>query len=108
MASAAAAANQQRSDTSYQVVILAGGECKRMYPLTSAGTVKALLPVGNRPLISYPLRNLAEAGIKNCIVVSAAAAAAATAPARSSGQHKDFTWSLRHPTLHAGACQHLP
>lgn len=41
-----------------------------MYPLTSAGTVKALLPVGNRPLISYPLRNLAEAGIKKCIVVS--------------------------------------
>lgn len=41
-----------------------------MYPLTSAGTVKALLPVGNRPLISYPLRNLAEAGIKNCIVVA--------------------------------------
>jgi hypothetical protein len=41
-----------------------------------AGTVKALLPVGNRPLISYPLRNLAEAGIKNCIVVRDAAAAA--------------------------------
>lgn len=67
----ASAAQLQRSDTTYQVVVLAGGECKRMYPLTSAGTVKALLPVGNRPLISYPLRNLAEAGIKKCIVVSA-------------------------------------
>lgn len=89
---AAAAANQQRSDTSFQVVILAGGECKRMYPLTSAGTVKALLPVGNRPLISYPLRNLAEAGIKNCIVVSAAAAAT-----ELWCQHRAFTWSLRHP-----------
>jgi len=66
-----ASAQQQRSDTSFQVVILAGGECKRMYPLTSAGTVKALLPVGNRPLISYPLRNLSEAGIKKCIVVRA-------------------------------------
>ncbi|KAF6255618.1 nucleotide-diphospho-sugar transferase [Scenedesmus sp. NREL 46B-D3] len=54
----------------FQVVILAGGECKRLYPLTSAGPVKALLPVGNRPLISYPLRNLAEAGIKSCIVVA--------------------------------------
>jgi translation initiation factor eIF-2B subunit gamma len=39
--------------------------------------VKALLPVGNKPLISYPLRNLAEAGIKSCIVVREAAAAAA-------------------------------
>ncbi|WIA38932.1 hypothetical protein OEZ86_005085 [Tetradesmus obliquus] len=54
----------------FQVVILAGGECKRLYPLTSAGTVKAMLPVGGRPLISYPLRNLAEAGIKSCIVVA--------------------------------------
>lgn len=57
----------------YDVVILAGGECKRLYPLTSlagGGTVKALLPVGNRPLISYPLRHLAEAGIKSAIVVS--------------------------------------
>lgn len=29
-----------------------------------------MLPVGGRPLISYPLRNLAEAGIKSCIVVA--------------------------------------
>lgn len=56
-------------DNSFQVVILAGGECKRLYPLTS-GVVKALLPVGNQPLLSYPLRNLAEAGIENAIVVS--------------------------------------
>ena len=55
----------------FEVVILAGGECKRLYPLTSGGVVKALLPVGNRPLISYPLRHLAEAGIKNAIVVRA-------------------------------------
>jgi translation initiation factor eIF-2B subunit gamma len=45
--------------------------------------VKALLPVGNRPLISYPLRNLAEAGIKSCIVVRDAAAAAAAAASTS-------------------------
>jgi hypothetical protein len=52
----------------FQVVILAGGECKRMYPITS-GLGKALLPVANKPLLSYPLRNLAEAGIKSAIVV---------------------------------------
>lgn len=56
-------------DSQYEVVILAGGECKRLYPLTSGGVVKALLPVGNRPLVWYPLRHLAEAGIKNAIVV---------------------------------------
>ena len=94
------------AEPAFQVVILAGGECKRLYPLTSggkshsscrhsirsagplggrahtllsakmghsAGTFKALLPVGNRPLISYPLRNLEEAGIRECLVVRARA-----------------------------------
>jgi translation initiation factor eIF-2B subunit gamma len=55
------------------VVVLAGGECKRLYPLTSAqlGVFKAMLPVANRPLISYPLRHLSEAGIKQALVVGA-------------------------------------
>jgi len=57
-------------DSRYEVIILAGGECKRLYPLTSGGVVKALLPVGNRPLIWYPLRHLAEAGIKSATVVA--------------------------------------
>lgn len=53
---------------SYQAVVLAGGEDQILYPLTT-NTVKALLPVANKPLISYPLRTLAEAGLKNAIVV---------------------------------------
>jgi dTDP-glucose pyrophosphorylase len=56
-------------ESRFEVVILAGGECKRLYPLTSGGVVKALLPVGNRPLIWYPLRHLAESGIKKAVVV---------------------------------------
>lgn len=54
----------------FEVVILAGGECKRLYPLTTGGVVKALLPVGNRPLIWFPLRHLAGAGIKAATVVA--------------------------------------
>ena len=53
---------------SYDVVVLAGGQCKRMYPLTS-GTIKALLPVANRPMLSYCLKNLADAGVRSAIVV---------------------------------------
>jgi hypothetical protein len=56
--------------TAYQAVVLAGGEDQILYPLTT-NTVKALLPVANRPLISYPLRTLAEAGLRSAIVVSA-------------------------------------
>ena len=60
-------------DPGFQVGILAGGECKRLYPLTSGtlGLFKAMLPVANKPLISYPLRHLSEAGIKHALVVRA-------------------------------------
>lgn len=57
-------------ESRFEVIILAGGDCKRLYPLTSGGIAKALLPVGNRPLIWYPLRHLAEAGIKKAFVVA--------------------------------------
>ena len=50
-----------------EAVILAGGDCKRMAPLQS---IKALLPIANKPLISYPLRQLSQAGIQTCYVVS--------------------------------------
>jgi NDP-sugar pyrophosphorylase family protein len=55
-------------NASYQAVVLAGGEDQILYPLTTT-TVKALLPVANKPLISYPLRTLAEAGLQRAIVV---------------------------------------
>ncbi len=57
------------SSLSYQAVILAGGVDKRLNPLCSAGTPKALLPVANKPLISYPLKNIQEAGLKHVFVV---------------------------------------
>lgn len=54
---------------SYEAVVLAGGDDKRLFPL-SAGVPKALLPVANRPLLHYPLRMLAEAGLRHAWVVS--------------------------------------
>ena len=54
---------------SYEAVVLAGGDDKRLFPL-SAGVPKALLPVANRPLLHYPLRMLAEAGLHHAWVVS--------------------------------------
>ncbi len=56
-----------------QVVLLAGGDDKRLHPLTGpAGAVKALLPVANKPLISYPLKALADAGLKQVFLVRVA------------------------------------
>lgn len=49
-------------------VILAGGMGTRLDPLTRV-TNKHLLPVYNKPMIFYPLLSLAEAGIKEIMIV---------------------------------------
>ena len=47
----------------FHPVILAGGQGSRMYPLTE-DCPKALLPVGNMPLIWYPVQLLEKNGFK--------------------------------------------
>ncbi|GAB4821626.1 hypothetical protein N2152v2_008672 [Parachlorella kessleri] len=61
-----------------QAVILAGGGGSRLYPLNSQGMPKVLMPVANRPLLTFPLRMLEEGGIKDVIVVCEGEAAAAS------------------------------
>ncbi|MCP1662639.1 MAG: nucleotidyl transferase [Methanocalculus sp. MSAO_Arc1] len=51
-----------------QAVILAGGEGWRLRPLTK-NRPKALIPVGNRPLIDYCIDALLASGIRDIIVV---------------------------------------
>jgi len=49
-------------------VILAGGTGSRLKPLTN-GINKNILPVGNKPMLLYPIEKLKEAGItKICVV----------------------------------------
>ena len=57
---------------SIQAVILAGGGGSRLYPLNSQGMPKVLMPVANRPLLTFPLRQLEEGGITDVLVVSGA------------------------------------
>ncbi|XP_065827922.1 translation initiation factor eIF2B subunit gamma-like isoform X2 [Oscarella lobularis] len=52
----------------FQPVIMAAGRGSRMYPLTEA-TPKALLSVGNHPMIYYPVKMLEKAGFEEVIVV---------------------------------------
>ncbi|MBI2140881.1 NTP transferase domain-containing protein [Candidatus Woesearchaeota archaeon] len=49
-------------------VILAGGKGTRMMPLTKV-TNKHLLPIYNEPMIYYPIKTLAAAGIKDILIV---------------------------------------
>lgn len=55
-------------------VVLAGGLGSRLRPLTSI-TNKHLLPVYDRPMIFYPLQTLAEAGIRDVMVVTGGSSA---------------------------------
>ncbi|KAL2941358.1 putative translation initiation factor eIF-2B subunit gamma [Bienertia sinuspersici] len=53
----------------FQVVVLAGGTSKNLVPLVSKDVPKALLPVGNRPVVSYVLDLLEQSNLKDIIVV---------------------------------------
>lgn len=47
----------------FQAIVMAGGRGSRMTELT-AGRPKCLLPIGNKPLVWYPLQLLERTGIK--------------------------------------------
>ena len=49
-------------------IILAGGTGSRLHPLTLV-TNKHLLPVNNKPMIFYPIEKLAQAGIKDIMII---------------------------------------
>ncbi|KAL1323289.1 uncharacterized protein LOC107482266 [Arachis duranensis] len=53
----------------FQVVVLAGGVSKKLLPLVSKEIPNALLPVANRPVISYVLELLELSNLKDLIVV---------------------------------------
>ncbi|KAI9075754.1 hypothetical protein K1719_042240 [Acacia pycnantha] len=53
----------------FQVVVLAGGTSIKLLPLVSKEVPKPLLPVANRPVLSYVLELLELSNLKKLIVV---------------------------------------
>ncbi len=50
-------------------IILAGGSGSRLHPCTTV-TNKHLLPIGEMPMIFYPIRKLVAAGVRDILIVT--------------------------------------
>jgi len=50
-------------------IVLAGGTGSRLFPLTKV-TNKHLLPIGEKPMIYYPIEKMTEAGIDEILIVT--------------------------------------
>ena len=51
-------------------VILAGGQGRRFGVLTSRDVPRALLPLANAPLLSYPVDWVAASGLQEALIVA--------------------------------------
>lgn len=50
-------------------IILAGGNGKRLFPLTKVIN-KHMLPVGEKPMVLHPIERMVESGIKDIMIIS--------------------------------------
>ena len=53
----------------FQAVLLASDTGSRLYPLNSPATPKALLPVGNKAMLCFPLAMLEAGGVAHVLIV---------------------------------------
>lgn len=75
-------------------IILAGGTGSRLYPLTKV-TNKHLLPVGEYPMIYYPISKLKESGINDIFIVTGKEHAGAIVNLLGSGYEMGLNFTYR-------------
>jgi glucose-1-phosphate thymidylyltransferase len=75
-------------------VVLAGGTGSRLFPLTKV-TNKHLLPVGRYPMIYHPVAKLAEAGIREILIVTGTEHVGAVVGTLGSGRQVGLEFTYR-------------
>lgn len=87
-------------------IVLAGGTGSRLFPLTKV-TNKHLLPVGNYPMIYYPIAKLKEAGINDVFIVTGKEHAGAIVNLLGSGYEMGLKFTYRIQDQAGGIAQAL-
>lgn len=87
-------------------IILAGGTGSRLFPLTKV-TNKHLLPVGRYPMIFHPVAKLAEAGVKDILVVTGTEHMGAVVGTLGSGRRLGLEFTYRVQDEAGGIAQAL-
>lgn len=87
-------------------VILAGGTGSRLFPLTKV-TNKHLLPVGRYPMVYHPVAKLAEAGIRDILLVTGTEHMGAVVGTLGSGRQLGLEFTYRVQDEPGGIAQAL-
>ena len=87
-------------------IVLAGGTGSRLLPLTRV-TNKHLLPVGNYPMIYYPIFKLKEAGIEEIFIITGKEHAGAIVNLLGSGHEMELKFTYRIQDQAGGIAQAL-
>lgn len=87
-------------------IVLAGGTGSRLFPLTKV-TNKHLLPVGNYPMIYYPIYRLKQAGIREIFIVTGKEHAGAIVNLLGSGYEMGLEFTYRIQDQAGGIAQAL-
>ncbi len=87
-------------------IILAGGLGRRLHPLTRV-TNKHLLPIYNKPMIYYPIETLAQAGIKDILLVTGGNSAGDFLKLLGDGQELGVNLSYNYQRGEGGIAQAL-
>ncbi|MCX7835609.1 MAG: sugar phosphate nucleotidyltransferase [bacterium] len=87
-------------------IVLAGGTGSRLYPLTKV-TNKHLLPVGNVPMIFYPIWKLVEAKIEEILIVTGVEHMGAVVNLLGSGREFGARFTYRVQDTAGGIAQAL-